>query len=107
MVEWIIYTLVYFIIFGCGVLLYKFWFYNWQLNCIYHGPKASEITKYIYFDPETQNYYKFGIKMFMCPPSHSYTPSTIPSAPSSVTFTTASTQSTPSTTQSIQSIQSN
>lgn len=35
----------------------------------YHGPNASEVMKYVYHDVSTNKYYKFDIKMYICPPS--------------------------------------
>lgn len=36
---------------------------------IYHGPKADEIKKRIFQDPETKKCYRFTPVIHMCPPS--------------------------------------
>lgn len=46
-----------------------FVFYRAYQKNTYHGPVANEVIKHIYFDLNTNKYYKFEIKMFMCPPS--------------------------------------
>lgn len=49
-----------------GFVLYK---YALSSTEFYHGPNASEIIKYVYHDPDVDKYYKFDIKMYICPPS--------------------------------------
>jgi hypothetical protein len=61
MINAVIYIFIAFI----GFMLYK----KIYQEAIYHGPVANEVIKHIYFDEETNKYYKFNIKMFMCPPS--------------------------------------
>ena len=61
MLSIMIYVLIAFV----GFVLYR---KVYQKN-LYHGPVANDVIKYIYFDNDTNKYYKFNIKMFMCPPS--------------------------------------
>jgi hypothetical protein len=49
-----------------GFVLYRCILSNTE---IYHGPNASEIMKYVYHDQNTKKYFKFDIKMYVCPTS--------------------------------------
>lgn len=61
----IISMLIYVFIAVFGFMVYRLM----QPKLEYHGPVANDIIKYIYHDPTSDIYYKFNIKMFMCPPS--------------------------------------
>ena len=56
------------------VLIAFIGFASYRMCCqkySYHGPVANDVIKYIYLDNETNKYYRFNIKMFICPPSFS------------------------------------
>ena len=55
-----------------GFITFKIFQSNMKLNRVFHGPKAADITPFIYHDTDSNRYYKFNIKMFVCPPSYSH-----------------------------------
>lgn len=57
------------IIYVVAVLIGYFLYRMLCVNDTYHGPVANEVIKYIYHDKETDMYYRYNIKMFICPPS--------------------------------------
>lgn len=53
-----------------GFFTYRLWFLKWNINNkVYHGPRALDIIKNVYYDKVSDEYYKFNIKTFICPPS--------------------------------------
>ena len=66
----ILYILLYCFIATIGFVTYRLWNFGWNFNeYICHGPRASEITNCTWYDNNTNKYYVYKIKMFVCPPS--------------------------------------
>lgn len=54
------------VFFIAGIILYRIVLSPPE---VYHGPNASEIMKYVYHDKIINKYFRFDIKMYVCPTS--------------------------------------